>query len=236
MIGPAQSAARRRFVRLLGGGLAIIGTGGCNSLLPGAERDPPKLYDLSPKSTFAPDLPKAHWQLVIETPVAAAGLSSARVALKRNPLQLEYFARVAWTDTAPRMVQTLMVESFENSGEIVSVGREDAGLRSDFVLKTELREFQAEYLKTDGAPRIRVRINAKLVQMPERKIIASKTIEYLVSAEANAMRAIINTFDEALGKTMKGLVEWALRAGDKSWSARAARLSERRRRLLYSRR
>lgn len=232
----AHAFSRRRFARVVAGGFAIVGLGGCNSLIPGAERDPPKLYDLSPKSTFAPDLPKAHWQLVIETPVAAAGLSSARVALKRTPLQLEYFARVAWTDTAPRMVQTLMVESFENSGEIVSVGREDAGLRSDFVLKTELREFQAEYKNGEGQPQIRVRINAKLVQMPERKIIASKTIEKLIPAEANAMKAIINSFDEALGKTLRALVEWALRAGDKSWSARAARLSERRRRLLFSRR
>ena len=224
-------ASRRVFFRFLSGSVALAGLGGCGSIVPGSQRDPPTLYDLSPKSTFAPDLPKAHWQLVVETPVAAAGLSSARVALKRNPLQLEYYARVAWTDTSPRMVQTLVVESFENSGEIVSVGREDAGLRSDYLLKLELREFQAEYTSTDAAPLVRVTINAKLVQMPERKIIASKTFENTTPATANSMSAIIQAFDQALGKSLKGLVEWALRAGDKSWSSRAAR----RRRLRLSR-
>ena len=37
-------------------------------------------------------------------------------------------------------LQTLIIESFENSGRIVAVGRESVGLRADFTLKTELRE------------------------------------------------------------------------------------------------
>ena len=43
------------------------------------------------------------------------------------------------------MVQILVVEFFENAKKILGVGREQIGLRSDFVLKNELREFQAEY-------------------------------------------------------------------------------------------
>ena len=43
------------------------------------------------------------------------------------------------------MVQTLMVESFDNFRCVVSVGRDTIGLRADYVLKSELREFQAEY-------------------------------------------------------------------------------------------
>ena len=67
--------------------------------------------------------------------------------------QIEYYARSGWADRAPLMVQTLMIESFENSKKIVSVGRESIGLRADFILKTELRELQAVYYngaKLDG--------------------------------------------------------------------------------------
>ena len=59
----------------------------------------------------------------------------------------------------------MLIESFENSGKIVAVGRESAGLRSDFVLRTELREFQAEYFEP-GPPKMRVRRSAKLAEMP----------------------------------------------------------------------
>lgn len=222
-------AVRRRATnRILGAGslaLALIAVSGCTSILPGADRDPPELFDLSPKSTFAPDLPKVRWQLIVERPIAAAGLSSSRIALKRHALRLEYYAKTSWTDLAPKMVQTLMVESFENSGRIVSVGRESAGLRSDFVLKTELREFQAEYFGggKGGAPKVRVRINAKLVLMPQRIIIAGKTIEKYVTAESNSMAAIVRAYDYALGKTLKGLVGWTLRTGHKAWRKRFRR-------------
>src|SRR3546814_3362056 len=45
------------------------------------------------------------------------------------------------------MLQSLIVQSFDNTGRIVGVGRETAGLGADFVLKTDLRAFQAEYPK-----------------------------------------------------------------------------------------
>ena len=92
------------------------------------------------------DLPHVSWQLVVEEPSAAGGLATQRIALRTNLLELDYFAGSRWTEGAPRLVQTLLVESFENTGRIVAVGRQSIGLRSDFNLKSELREFQAEYL------------------------------------------------------------------------------------------
>jgi cholesterol transport system auxiliary component len=183
----------------------------CDLPVPG-QGPPPALYRLTPKSTFHENLPEVRWQLVLEVPVADAGLSTTRVALQRSPTRLEYYARSSWTDRAPIMVQTLMIESFENSKHIVSVGRESVGLRADFILKSELREFQAEYF--DGPlPSVRVAINAKLVQMPRRTIIGSQSFEARAEAEKDTMDAIIAAYDEALGTVLKHLVEWTLIAG-----------------------
>ena len=85
---------------------------GCELTVPG-QGPPPALYRLTPKSTFSEGLPVVDWQLVLEPPVADAGLSTTRVALQRSPTQLEYYARSRWTDRAPLMVQTLMIESFD---------------------------------------------------------------------------------------------------------------------------
>ena len=82
-------------------------------------------------------------RMVIERPVSDKSLDTTRIALMRSPTQVEYYANSGWIDRAPTMIQTLMIESFENSGKIVSVGRENIGLRSDYVLKVELREFSA---------------------------------------------------------------------------------------------
>ena len=165
---------------------------------------------LTPKSTFASDLPKANWQLTVSKPLAEAGLNTARIALRHSPVTLEYFARANWVDTAPIMVQTLIVESFENSGKIVAIGRQSVSLRADYSLIPELREFQAEY---DGAsvPVVRVRINAKLVKLPQREIIATITAENKIAAADADLDSVVHAFDTALGKTLKRLVEWTLR-------------------------
>jgi len=186
----------------------------CGNVIPGAASEPPRLFDLSPKSTFAADLPKVSWQLIVEVPVAAASLNTNRIALRRDEWTLEYFERATWTDVAPRLVQTLMVESFENTDKIVSVGREAVGLRSDYVLKTELREFQAEY--QSGRPVVHVRIIAKLVKMPQRTIIDWTSEDHVIPATSDTMEAIVEAFDEALGSTLKRIVEWTLRAAPKN--------------------
>ncbi len=182
---------------------------GCG--LPGADRDPPRIFVLSPKSTFSADLPKVEWQLVVDVPVAEAGINNSKIALRHNPLQLEYFARANWTDTAPVMVQTRLVESFENTGKIVSVGRQSIALRGDYVLVSELRAFQAEY---DGAgpPKAHVRLIAKLVRMPQRQIVATFNTEYFEPAAGDRLEAIVEAFDEASGKCFKRIVEWAMTA------------------------
>jgi len=190
-------------------GLSVAACTG--NLLPGAANDPPKLYILTPKNTFKSDLPKVDWQLTIALPIADAALNTARIALRQNPISLEYYARANWVDTAPQMIQTLLVESFENTNKIVSIGRQSITLRADYSLLTDLREFQAEYI-SEGPPRVRVRLNAKLVRMPQRTIVATETFEALVPSASFDLEAVVSAFDVALGRTLKRIVQWSLTA------------------------
>ena len=190
--------------------LAVV-LSGCEGLVPTLGGPPANLYTLTPKNTFAKDLRRVRWQLVVDEPLASGGLNIDRIALRHSPTELKYFARARWTERAPRMVQTLMVESFENSGAIVAVGRKAIGLRSDYNLITELREFQAEYFKSDGVPTVRVRLNAKLVKQPRRAIVASRTFESTIKSEGKAMRDVIRAFDQALGKVLRHTVEWTIK-------------------------
>ncbi len=190
--------------------------GGCSVELPGSG-EAPRLFVLSPKSSFEENLPKVNWQLLIDTPITAAGLSSQRIALNRNKLEMEYFAGAGWTDSLPNLVQRLMIESFENTGKIVSVGRQAIGLRANFIVNTDLREFQAEYDPQDptAPPSAHVKLNTKLIKMPERRIVASQTFEYSIDSKSGKMEDIIKAFDDALGKALKRIVGWTLTNGDR---------------------
>jgi cholesterol transport system auxiliary component len=204
---------------LLSAGAATL-VSACASLIPGSG-PPPRLYTLTPKSTFSPNLPKVEWQLVLEVPFASSALNTTRIGIITNHTNFDYYANAAWTDRAPQMVQTLMIESFENSRKIVSVGRESIGLRADYVLKTELREFQAE-ISQEGDARVRVAVNAKLVRMPQREIVAAIDVGEVAPTSPDEMDKVIQAFDEASGKVLRKLVEWTLTEGERFRPARPA--------------
>lgn len=206
---------RRQALRLVSAvplaGLAAA----CQVAVPG-QGPPPELYRLSPKSSFKAELPTVDWQLVIDTPLADAGIDTTRIALQRTPMQIEYYARAQWSDRAPVMVQTLTIESFENSDKIVAVGRDVVSLRADFLLQSELREFQAEYFGPGGA-RAHVVIAVRLVKMPRRAIIGSESFEAIIPAGKDSVVDIVEAFDEALGKVLRRVVEWTLDTGEAAW-------------------
>lgn len=200
----------------LGAALALaaaLALSGCSGLIPGVEAPPPRIYDLTPKSTYPDDLPQADWQLIVETPSAAASLNTPRIAARHTLTTMDYFERAVWTDVAPAMVQTLLIESFENTGKIVAIGRESIGLRSDYILKVELREFQAE--TDEGDTKAHVRLIARLVRMPEREIVEWVSADHRAQAASDKMDDIVAAFDRALGSALKDVVVWTLRTGEK---------------------
>ena len=205
-----RSLHRRRLVKmsLIAAGAALAGCDGFRLTGP-----PPTLYRLSPKSTFSPDLPTVDWQLLVHEPEAPAALNTVRIALREEPLSFDYFASVAWSSRAPDMVHTLLMESLENTERIVAVGRQAIGLRGDYLLVPELREFQAEFL-TEGPPTTHVSISAKLVRLPERQIVAIDSFDVNVDATDERFPSIIVAFDTALGRVLRYLVEWALLEGE----------------------
>jgi cholesterol transport system auxiliary component len=190
--------------------LAVCGCillGGC-AALELATAEPPRLYELTPKSTFD-DLPTEPGRLSVEVTTATAGLNSARIALRQTPTTLEYYAGANWVDVVPVMVQNLLLESLDNTGKIDVLGREVVGVRADLALLTHVREFQAEY-DTAGAPQVRVRLQARLIRLPRRTSIAAVSEESVVRASNTSLPAIVDAFDEAFGKVLKRIVEWTV--------------------------
>ncbi|MFI4947633.1 MAG: ABC-type transport auxiliary lipoprotein family protein [Alphaproteobacteria bacterium] len=180
----------------------------CGGLL----SSPPKrqLYRVNPALTFPAGLPHVSAQLVVAQPTAPAGLDTERIALSRAPLSLDYFADAQWADRMPFLVQTALVEGFEKSAAIPAVGPDNGSLSADFVLETSIGDFEAIYDAPDGPPRISVALDAKLVRMPARRIVAQISVSREAKATDNAIPQIVAAFDSALGGAVTEIVTWTL--------------------------
>jgi cholesterol transport system auxiliary component len=204
MTGSQTSIVSRRTALVGAAGALVIS--GCSVLQGPAV---PQLYVLRPQVAASMG-PRVTWRLAVAAPDAAASLDTSRIALTRSATTMDYFANAAWTDRVTLLVQRQLIQAFDSSGRIVSVDRDTSGLEADYVLQTEIREFQARYDTPDGAPQIVVNIQAKLARMPQREIATSLSAMQQAMAAANDLDSIVVAFNQAAGAAIAQIVAGTL--------------------------
>lgn len=195
---------------LLVAGVSSVALSACSGLIGPPEPSP--LYVLRPSSRAAGGGPRVNWQLSVVLPDAPDSLDTNRIALVQPSNEWDFYANSSWQDRVPFLVQSALIEAFESTGRIPAVGKDTQGLKSDYLLETDIRDFQARYDVADGTPTVVVRIAAKLIAARGRTIVQSLNAHAEIAASANSVPAVVQAFDQALGQTLGQIVEWTLSA------------------------
>lgn len=198
-----------------------VSLSGCSGLLPDLAGKPPALYEIAGlKSAALPETMRAEFaalpdisaqQMLVDLPLASAGIDTPRVALVRADGSMGYYRDVSWTDRAPAMLQTAMIEAIEATGKLPALGRDNVGLRADYLLKTELGAFEARYT-ADGMPVVQVRLRAKLIVMPARRIVGSQNFTAEVPSARDDMQMIFTAYQQASDNILKDMAYWVVKA------------------------
>jgi cholesterol transport system auxiliary component len=183
---------------------------GCGSLI-GPSGAPPKIYALNPTLTPV-DAPKVTWQLSVMRPDAPDVYGNQRIVIQRGGI-IDYYADAQWPDETEPLLQRLIVEGFEKSGDIAAVGGERSGLHADVLLQLEVRNFVARYDSESGAPIVDVEIIAKLVTPDQRLVAATLDSHHTVTASENSIPAAVAAFDTATGQAISEIIAWTLKNG-----------------------
>jgi len=194
--------------RALFAGAAVLFAAGCSDIVgPPPSR---KLYLLQP--ALPHDLPggKVGWALSLQTPDAIASLDSERIAVVMPPSGMDYYAGSAWADRLPSLVQAALLEAFQASGRIDAVARESDAVRADYVLSTDLADFEARLDEGQGAPLAVVRIGARVIRSRTRDIAGYLNASREVRASANSVEAAVEALNTAFAGVLAELVPWVL--------------------------
>ena len=201
-----RRATRRR---ILGGLIAGPCAGAVTACFGGPE---PRRFTLTPVTDFPRGLPAVKWSLVVDEPTAARQLDTSRIALMNGPFRVENYADVEWTDSAPAMVQLLLVQSFQNTGRLPVVAPSRQTLATDFLLLSNLRKFQVEN-DVSGTPQATVVIEATLLRMPRRTPVATARFEKATRINSKSTETVTAAFDASLGDVMRRVVDWTIQQG-----------------------
>ena len=192
--------------------LAALILSGCGSLLD-VKRQPFTVYSPQYEATSStPTGAAVDWQLIVETPLTSETLDTARMLVMPSPGVLEVFPGARWRDPTPALMRGLMVQGFEASGRIVGVGSSVSGMRGDFALATELRDFQIEYV--DGMPQAVIRFQARLLDYTTNRVLATQAFAAQAPANGTDAASAFVAFEAALDKVVPQLVDWTLQQGN----------------------
>lgn len=195
---------RRRTFLLVAPLLAL--PAGC-SLLPTPQA--PQIYRLAPQVNDPPGPPVPHGELTINLPITSESLDTNRIALTLGRTRFDYYADSVWTDRLPVLLQTLMVEAFQSDARISQVAPENYGLTQGYVLRTEIRQFEAQYPSSGtGAPEISVVLRLQLSTGSQGRLLGSRMISVGTRAAQNKLDAVVMAFDAATAAALRETVAW----------------------------
>lgn len=169
---------------------------GCAAFLPKGEA-PDRLYTLNAPKDIASGNSRAPHNLQILVPEINPGIDTEQIALRREDNRINYFAQAKWAAILPELTQSVIVESFNNSQQLKSVGSDLIVMRDSFQLLLEIRDFQAEYLQQNAPPSANVRVTAKLIKSPTNEIIFTRTYHKLEPASDNTLNDVVRAIDVA---------------------------------------
>ncbi len=161
-------------------------------------------YDLSAPSSFSGRAAAGRGVLVVDEPTAIRTLDSNRM-VARSGGQISYVPGAQWTDRLPSLVQTRIVQAFENAGRIGSVGRAQDRLAGDYQLITDIRAFEID---AGSGARAQVEIAAKLVDRTGR-VRSGRVFDATAPAGDVSGPAASAALDRALGQVLVEMVGWA---------------------------
>lgn len=190
--------------------LAALAPLGACALASAGSGPAPSLYTLTAAHPEAPEAGAVHAPAIeIDEFSAPAALDTARIVQQTTPNEIAYYADARWADRAPRMIQTLMVETFENAGRFNAVSVRGSGLASDYELVGDIRQFAAVPAGGQGKAEVRIEFFARLVREDDRSIVASKSFGANVPVDGGGMVPIVSAYDAGLRAVLDEIVLWA---------------------------
>ena len=184
---------------------------GCTALSAlGSASQPLDIYELRTPPAQTVAARRRGIELVVEEPIASGALATERIMIRPSPLQAQYLPDVRWSDTAPVMLQTLVVRSLAETGALGSVGRRPIGAVADFAVLGELTDFQAETdAEGDGAS-VRIRLDLRIVRERDARVVATRSFQTVEPVSATDSDSIVAGFDRASAALLTELVPWIL--------------------------
>jgi cholesterol transport system auxiliary component len=194
----------KRFLSIIAVAAALSGCAG----LPGFSTPNDTFAMTSPPA--APAVPAARRrQLLIQEPSALKLLDSEQIVVRVSDSEVQYLTNSQWNDRLPRIVESKLIEAFENTGQLGGVGRSGDGLAIDFQLLTNIRSFE---VLAYGSPRANVELSLRLINDRDGTVIAQRVFTGSAPVAGTGNETYVRSLDAAFNSIVPEIIAWTMQS------------------------
>lgn len=188
-----------RFLSVAMAFLVVFGLTACASMVSGR---PSAIFDLTVPGEPAPSRGRA--QVLVPEPTAVRALDTDRIAARPSASEYAYLPGAVWSDRLPKLLQTRLVQTLQNSGRARAVAVPGQGLLIDYQVVVDVRAF--EYAAEGAVADFVVRV------MDDRtgRVIRSRTFRHVVPIASGGNAGIVQALDYAMDQAFVEIANWAL--------------------------
>lgn len=197
--------------RIAARGLWVVAT---TALLAGCAgfpfgKTPPDTYDLTAPAARVSAPKSLHRQLLVPEPTALKTLGSNQLVIHTSPSAVQYLSKSQWSDNLTAIVQSRLIEAYENSGRFGGVGRPGDGLAIDYRILTDIRAFDISVV---GAPTATVDISVRILNDRNGVVRGQKDFRVTVPISGTGNAAFVSGLDAAFDQVANEIVQWTAQA------------------------
>ena len=177
---------------------------GLERMIGGGAAPPQKIvYDLIAPASFAPPKKTIKGQLAFPEPTAVVMLETQHILFSpaRNA---PGFSDVQWADSIPKLLQSKLIQSFENYDIGRAPLRSMDGLEADYQLLIDVRTFQ---IKGDPDASAEIGFSARIIAK-EGHVVASRLFVESRKLEKIDPSSAVAAFNDAFGSIATQLITW----------------------------
>lgn len=162
----------------------------------------------APKQTQSGSVSRKSLQLLVPAPSALKALDSENIVVNTAPGSIEYLKGAQWGDRLPNLVQSRLIQAYENAGVFGGVGRPGDGLAINYQILSDLRVFS---IQAYGAQRAAVvEIAVKLMNDKNGEVRATRVFRATTPVSGTTNNEYVKALDSAFERAASEIVSWTI--------------------------
>ncbi|WP_245581903.1 ABC-type transport auxiliary lipoprotein family protein [Phyllobacterium phragmitis] len=147
-------------------------------------------------------------QILIATPAALKAFDGENIVINTSAAKIEYLKGAQWGDRLPTLVQSRLVQAFENTGLLGGVGRPGDGLAINYQIITDIRSFGVDAFTS---PRTAiVEIAAKILNDKNGEVRSTRVFSASAPVSGTGNAAYVRALNAAFDQVTGDIVGWTL--------------------------